>query len=148
MYNSSSFAERLLLARRHSGLDQKELGRRANVSNTYISDLERGRVTNPGIEIIFALAEALGVPVIDLLGIEVDPPEVDEDNLPVYLTGTHVVHRIEHPYTRTMAKRFLDLFLALPQRDQELLLRMAETITNSNQPRIIGEEQRSENGSQ
>lgn len=146
MYNSSSFAERLLLARRHSGLDQKELGRRANVSNTYISDLERGRVTNPGIEVIYALADALGIPVTDLLGIESEQPEVDEENLPAYLTATHLVHRIDHPYTRNMAKRFLDLFTALPQRDQELLLSMAETIANSNQPRIIGEEQKSGNG--
>jgi transcriptional regulator with XRE-family HTH domain len=148
MYNSSSFAERLLLARRHSGLDQKELGRRASVSNTYISDLERGRVTNPGIEVVFSLAEALNVPVVDLLGIEVDIPELDEENLPAYLTGTHLVHRIDHPYTRNMAKRFLELFLALPQRDQDLLLRMAETIAASNQPRIIGEEEKNENGSQ
>lgn len=148
MHNPSSFAERLLLARRHSGLDQKELGRRANVSNTYISDLERGRVTNPGIEVIYALAEALGIPVIDLLGIEVDAPEVDEDNLPAYLSSTHVLHRIDHPYTRNMAKRFLEIFLALTQRDQELLLRMAETMATSSQPRIIGEEVDSENGSQ
>ena len=136
------------MARRHSGLDQKELGRRASVSNTYISDLERGRVTNPGIEVVFSLAKELGVPVIDLLGIEVDVPEIDEDNLPAYLTGTHLIHRVDHPYTRSMARRFLELFLVLPQRDQELLLSMAETITNSNQPRIIGEEEESENGSQ
>lgn len=148
MYNSSTLAERLLLARRHSGLDQKELGRRANVSNTYISDLERGRVTNPGIEIIFALADALGIPVADLIGIEVEQPDVDEDTLPAYFTSTHLVRRIDHPYTRSMAKRFLDLFLELPQRDQELLLRMAETITSSNQPRIIGEEEEFPNGAQ
>jgi len=138
MNTVTTFGDRLLLARRYAKLDQKELGRRANVSNTYISDLENGRVTNPGIEIVFALADALGMPAAELLGLP-EPAPVDEEDLPAYLTKTHVVQKIENAQTRIMAQRFLDLFLELPQRDQSLLLRMAETIVDSNQPRIIGE---------
>lgn len=143
---TTTFGDRLLLARRYARLDQKELGRRANVSNTYISDLENGRVTNPGIEVVFALADALGMPVAELLGLP-QPAPIDEDDLPAYLTKTHVVQKIENAPTRLVAQRFLDLFLALPQRDQTLLLRMAETIADSNQPRIIGEEERKGDGS-
>ena len=135
---ATTLGDRLLLARRYAKLDQKELGRRANVSNTYISDLENGRVTNPGIEVVFALANALDMSAAELLGLPAPQP-VDEEDLPAYLTRTHVVQKIENAQTRLMVQRFLELFLTLPQRDQSMLLRMAETIADSNQPRIIGE---------
>lgn len=145
MNTATTFGDRLLLARRYAKLDQKELGRRANVSNTYISDLENGRVTNPGIEVVFALANALGMSVAELLGLPTPGP-VDEEDLPAYLTRTHIVQKIESTQTRYMAQRFLELFLALSQRDQSLLLRMAETIADSSQPRIIGEEEEKGDG--
>lgn len=73
MYDEKLLSQRLLLSRRDLGLDQKELGRRAGVSNTYISDIERGRLTNIGIEVINALAKVLGIAPGYLAGWEENP---------------------------------------------------------------------------
>lgn len=139
-YDSAIFAQRLLISRRDLSLDQKELGRRANVSNTYISDLERGRVTNPGIEVVSGLANALGVSIEYLLGLSDDPDGSSVDGeLGLHIGDETVVYEIEQPALRTMTKRLVDLFLQLPSRDQQVLVSMAETMANIDQPRIIGE---------
>lgn len=61
MNGNRMLAERLLLSRRQAGFKQKELARRANISNSYISDIENKRITNVGVEIIEALAKALEI---------------------------------------------------------------------------------------
>lgn len=49
-------------------LTQNALGQRAGVSRNYIASLEGGRITNPGVFPVYALARALGVTVEALLG--------------------------------------------------------------------------------
>jgi transcriptional regulator with XRE-family HTH domain len=50
-------------------LSLSELARRANISKGYISNLERGEANaRPSGETLYALAEALGVTMSDLLG--------------------------------------------------------------------------------
>ena len=73
MQNARTLAQRLLLSRRELGLDQKELGRRAGVSNSYISDIERERITNVGVEVLSSLSAALGVSPEYLAGWQEDP---------------------------------------------------------------------------
>lgn len=63
-----SLADRLLMSRRYSGINQRELSRQSGVSNSYISDVENGRVTNVGIEFIEALSKTLDVPPAWLAG--------------------------------------------------------------------------------
>lgn len=48
-------------ARRMSGITQTELAERTGLSRPWISQLEQGRITNPGIQRIFAICDALGV---------------------------------------------------------------------------------------
>lgn len=64
----NSLADRLLMSRRYANFDQRELSRRSGVSNGYISDIERSRVTNAGIEFIEALSKTLDVPPAWLAG--------------------------------------------------------------------------------
>lgn len=64
-----SLGTRLMLLRRESGLRQEDLADISGVSQAYIAKIERGRVTNVGIEYIFALAKALDVRVEHLLGL-------------------------------------------------------------------------------
>ena len=64
----NSLADRLLMSRRYANFDQRELSRRSGVSNGYISDIERSRVTNVGIEFIEALSKTLDVPPAWLAG--------------------------------------------------------------------------------
>lgn len=46
---------------------QKELGRRAGVSAQVIHCLEVGRYSNPTAKVVYALAQALGVPAEEIL---------------------------------------------------------------------------------
>lgn len=50
-----------------TGLSQGELANRAGVSPSYLSDLERGKFTNPGVEVICRLALALNCTLEDLV---------------------------------------------------------------------------------
>ena len=51
MFDIKILATRLLLSRRDLGLDQLELASRSGVSNSYISDLKRGRARNVGVDV-------------------------------------------------------------------------------------------------
>lgn len=45
----------------------KELARESDVSLTYLYELERGAKSNPSLDILMRLAEALGVSVQELI---------------------------------------------------------------------------------
>jgi len=61
------FARMLKRLRERRKLTQTELARRARVPQGYISALELGEKTNPGLDVLRRLARALGVPVAELL---------------------------------------------------------------------------------
>lgn len=65
--------------RRMLGLTQAELAERAGVSQTYISNLERGRNQLPKVQIRRQLAQALRMSHIDLL---IAAGEMDRHELP------------------------------------------------------------------
>lgn len=52
--------EKIKLLRLNKGIKQIELARIAGISNTYLSDIEKGR-TNPSIKTLVKIAHALGV---------------------------------------------------------------------------------------
>lgn len=52
--------------RRRQGLTQEQVAERSGFSQQYLSDLERGK-RNPTIVSLYELAQALGVPYLDLL---------------------------------------------------------------------------------
>lgn len=56
-------------------LTQEALGERAGLSYKFIGEVERGR-GNPTLTTLAALSEALGVGLVDLLGIETDRPRL------------------------------------------------------------------------
>jgi len=73
---------RVLLARRDLEMNQDELARHVGVSRPFISDIERGKTTNVGVETVMALAAALGVRPAYLLGLsDVVVDEEDEEEL-------------------------------------------------------------------
>ncbi len=55
------------------GLTAKELARIAEVSASYVSQLEHGKQDHPSLEVLGALATALGAPMSELLGDEAAP---------------------------------------------------------------------------
>lgn len=137
-YDSKQMAQRLLLSRRDFGWNQDELSEKSGVSRGYISNIERGYTANVGIEVVFSLANALGVSVEYLLGITDDPlgglPAADEEDESI------IRAEITQPTTRLLAQRLIDLFVTMPRRDQDLLLSFAQAMAAADQPRIIGEE--------
>jgi transcriptional regulator with XRE-family HTH domain len=58
---------RLRQLREARGLSQLRLAQRAKVAQGYISAIEAGRKTNPGIETLRKLAKALDVPLMTLV---------------------------------------------------------------------------------
>jgi transcriptional regulator with XRE-family HTH domain len=69
---SNVLGQRILLARRELGIKQSDLSQRAGVSATYISEIERGKSTNVTVDVVYKLADALGVTPGYLLGITSD----------------------------------------------------------------------------
>ena len=49
-------------------MSQRDLAKRANVTQGYVAQLENGLKKNPSLPVLRRLAKALGVPVTELLG--------------------------------------------------------------------------------
>ncbi len=61
----AAFGEKVRAQRKKMGLSQEELAHRASVHVTYLSAIERGE-RNPALENLYAIANALGVPLAEL----------------------------------------------------------------------------------
>ena len=69
MINTSKLAQRIADARREKGLTQTELAEMVGVSAQAVSKWERG-ISCPDITILDELADAVGISVSHLLGVE------------------------------------------------------------------------------
>lgn len=67
---NKAFGLKIKIERVKLGISQEELAERAEVNRNTISLIERG-ATNPSLDTIFALSEALNVPLKELMDIEV-----------------------------------------------------------------------------
>jgi transcriptional regulator with XRE-family HTH domain len=132
-------AERLLLERRALSLTQDELATRSGVSRPHIANIERGRSLNLSTDVVFALAKALGVTVPYLLGLS-DNPLATEQNDELANAESQVVYEVKQPRVRNLAQRLIDTFIELSPGDQDTIIRIAETLRQSQTPRIIGDE--------
>jgi transcriptional regulator with XRE-family HTH domain len=139
-----SLAHRLQLSRSDLHWEQEELAEKSGISRSYISKLERGYVTNPSVDVIFSLADALGVSVQYLLGLTEDPlgglTEDDEDKNAKLLKEQRIDYSEIDPKVFKLIQRFVAIFTELTPRDQALLLNMAATMRQADTPHIIGED--------
>lgn len=94
-------ATNIQVARAQLGLSQAELARRAGLSKASVSQLEAGR-SNPTVETVWALAQALGRPFSDLTG-ELDLAPVthtrpaDGEWVPGEVITSRLLHRMDAP---------------------------------------------------
>lgn len=130
-------ASRLLLSRRDMHWDQAELAAKSGVSRQYISDLERGRITNPGIEMIEALAKALGIQPSHLAGWTDDP--LGED-LPANMHEGRIVYQASSQEDYRRIQELLDLFNDLAPEYQAMALHMINEFKRVQNVRIVGGE--------
>ncbi len=144
MYNARTLAQRLLLSRRDLDWDQKELAVKSGVSQTYISQIERGRKSNVSIDVLFALADALGVTVTYLLGISEDPLGQSTERVQKEMNGESVIIDVDNQELRQLVQETIDLLITLPARDRRIAIdllrnmrRIEEEKSGPLVPRII-----------
>lgn len=129
MYDALTLAQRMLLSRRDLNWKQEQLAHASGVSRTYISNIERGRITNVGVEVIFALAQALGVAPQYLLGLNDDPLVGIPDN---------PQEQEERTQLDALTKEFINIFQQLSDDKKGVLLNLARVLRSTDEPRIIG----------
>jgi len=149
MYDSKVLASRVLLSRRDLDWDQKQLSEQSGVSRPYISQIERARKTNISVDVLFALADALGVTVQYLMGLTDDPLGEGSERVLREQSGDYVVFEVESGEERRVMQQLIDEYSALSPRSQRLAieyLRMMRQVEEeerereSRPPRIIGGE--------
>lgn len=116
-----SFGQRLRRLRMARGLNQRELAQKADMSNTYLSDIERGGKDSPTGKILERLADALGVSVDTLLGREAHPEGTNEDA--AHIDPTKITAKLSR--RELIIQAFPDLnpaFLELPPDEQERMI--------------------------
>lgn len=62
-----SVGERLVYLRKLSGKTLREVSKESGVSYGYLSDLERGKFSNPGVDRLLTLSKAFGITVSEFL---------------------------------------------------------------------------------
>lgn len=74
-FDIHDLGSRIAVLRKEQGLSQSELARQAGVSRAMISDLETGRLRDPGVRKVLMVLKALG------MGVKIarlSPPTLDE----------------------------------------------------------------------
>jgi transcriptional regulator with XRE-family HTH domain len=119
MYSAKQFGQRVLLSRRDLGWDQERLAAASTVSRSRISEIERGKASNVGVEGIFSLADALGVSVAYLLGLSDDPLGEMIEGVG---DGESITFEVEDAEQKKLFRQLVDEFTALSGRNQRLAL--------------------------
>lgn len=131
---------RILLSRRDLNWNQEELGKKSGVSRGHIAKMERGEVSNPSIDVLFRLADALGVSRAYLLGFTEDPlfelpAESESETANASLKQSPTIERAKSPSYRTLGAELLDIFDQLSTESQNILLAIADKLRNADEPR-------------
>jgi transcriptional regulator with XRE-family HTH domain len=119
---ASDLSWRLLRSRRDLEWRQEDLANASGVSRTYISEIERGRITNVGIEAIFSLAAALGVTVPYLLGLTDNPLGEDPDTVLKEQSAEYLVIDLDEDQDRRTVRQLIDDYMALSSSHRRMAL--------------------------
>lgn len=115
------------LARRARGWDQSELARRAGVSPSYISRIESGAHKQPSAQKLRLIADALRVPVAELIdGPQADPPK----RVDLEARILHALNRFGDE-GQMMVADSLEAVEDLPEREQQKALELFRTLSRN-----------------
>lgn len=70
--------------RKRKGLSQQELATQSGISQTYLSQIEKGDRQSPTIEVLHKISEALKLPYPVLEFLTLDYSEIDKDKLAAF----------------------------------------------------------------
>lgn len=99
-----AFGKRLRTLRTAGGITQEELGRRAGLTQKYLSLVENGRV-NPSLDVVHRVADALGVAATAFFSQEKPPRPDDVAAILALITS-------QPPAARKRALKLLKTFFA------------------------------------
>jgi transcriptional regulator with XRE-family HTH domain len=119
---TSTLAQRVLIERRTINWNQDQLAAKAGVSRSYVSHIERSQIPNPTVDVVEALAAALGVSPAYLLGWTDAPLGADDTPQP--------------PDPRLA--ELLDLFSDLDTANQTIALEIINTLRRSQHVKVVG----------
>jgi transcriptional regulator with XRE-family HTH domain len=145
--NAKTMGQRVLTSRRDLHLDQEELSKQSGVSRSRISEIERGKAPNIGIEAVFSLARALGVSPIYLMGITDNPSGEPDAKILAEQSDQFVVAEVDGADTKQNIRDLIAVYQSLPKSQQTALLgfiRSLRAVEEETQyavrpPRIIGQ---------
>lgn len=116
--------KRVMMSRYDLNVNQLELSERSGVSNTYISDIERGRARKVGVDVVFALAEALQVNPAYLLGLTDAASGESDARVMRELAGEYVTVDVDSDEERRLVRSLITEFTMLPRRAQQAAIEM------------------------
>ena len=116
--------KRVMISRYDLNVNQLELSERSGVSNTYISDIERGRARKVGVDVVFALAEALQVNPAYLLGLTDGPSGESDARVLKEMAGEYVTVDVDSDEERRLVRSLITEFTMLPRRAQQAAIEM------------------------
>lgn len=79
-----TFAVRLRESRERKGLSLQKLADKIGASKAHIWDLEKGRTTNPSLEILVGLSRALDVSIANLVGEDTEQTPNNGDTIAMF----------------------------------------------------------------
>lgn len=130
---SHSFGQKLSKYRNLKGFTQEELARRAGLSKDHIAKLERGEKTNPRVDTIKAIAEALEIDDALLLA----RPRFLENERTSFPTKNSIIRKIDI-FISTLPKdeqaRIMHLFAQfadLDKKDQDHIKALVERLSSA-----------------
>lgn len=112
-------------------MDQEELARRSSVDRSYISAIERKRKQNPSIEVVEALAKALGLRPEYLVGWSDDA--LGEGDI----VEGRVLYQTANQGEYRALQDLLDIWPELSEEDRRFLLDLAIKLGRAKNVRII-----------
>lgn len=116
-------------------MDQEELARRSNVDRSYISAIERKRKDNPSVDVVEALASALGLRPEYLLGWTDDP--LGEGTTVSSVAEGRIVYQVSNQAEYRALQDLLDLWPELTEDDRRFLIDLAVKLGRAHNVRVV-----------
>lgn len=135
MHDAKKFGTRVLLSRRDLGWDQGKLAELSGVSRSRLSEIEHGKAENIGIDSIFGIAEAMGISVGYLLGLDESPLGEPDVAVLAEQRGEYIAVDVETREQRRVLQQVVDLFVGMSPEAQGHALRYLLTVRRMDEER-------------